>query len=234
VESDELLGLLGQLDEAAASGAIQLLGDHQGGGASLSGNQEVKAEQQPSLVGPTAAELESIKELIHFDHEYLKPIVNVQNESTDNTSPNENESTPDASDATHVNLPMEVELDSGRIPQIGEIDSVQSFKTEDEDEMDLLLAMGTDSATFGDFSNSNILTSDTTFTCDLKELMGLVGSKDCDAHSMSGKSDYGSGSDSGISDAPRSPFSDEELRSPGLGDGLWEESFTDLFPSLDL
>ena len=231
---DELLGLLGQLNEAAASGAIQLLGDEPAGGAPVPGDQEVQAER-PGVVGPTAAELESIKELIQFDHEYLKPIMNVQNESTDDTSSNTDDSATYASEATPVHLPMEVELDSGCIPQIRGIDSVQSFKTDDEDEMDLLLAMGTDSAAFSDFSNSNVLTSDTAFTCDLKELMGLVGSKDCDAHSMSGKSDYGCGSDSGISDAPRSPFSDEGgLGSPGLGDGLWEESFTDLFPSLDL
>lgn len=236
---DELLGLLGQLNEAAASGAIQLLGDaDQAGGTPVSGDPEVQAGQ-PGLVGPTAAELESIKELIQFDHEYLKPTMNVQNESTDTIS-NAKDSAQDASDATHMNLPMEVELDSGCIPHIRGIDSVQSFKTDDEDEMDLLLSMGTESAAFSNFSNSNVLTSDTSFTCDLKELMGLVGTKDCDVRSMSGKSDYGSGSDSGISDAPRSPFSDEGgLRSPGfgspgLGDGLWEESFTDLFPSLDL
>lgn len=182
------------------------------------------------MVGPTAAELESIKELIQFDHEYLKPVLDVQNDSTISESlcsVDNSESTAPAS--------MFMDVDNGSITQIGDMDVQQSFKTEDEDDMDLLLAMGTDSTAFQDFTDSDALTSDTTMTCDLKELMGLVGSKDCDALSLGGKSDFGSGSDSGISDAPRSPFSDEGgLGSPGLGDGLWEESFTDLFPALDL
>lgn len=246
VESDdELLGLLGQLNQAAVSGAIRLLGsegqdEQQGGGALVSGDaQDQEQAQRRGLVGPTAAELESIKELIQFDHEYLKPVLDVQNKSLINGSG----LVANASltqDTSEIPQTMDTGITSDRITQIGEMDTVKSFKIEGEDEMDLLLAMGTDKNTFDDFESMSPLNSDTSLTCDLKELMGLVSpSKDYDSHSSSGRSDYGSGSDSGVSDAPRSPFSDEggPLGSPGLGDSLWEESFTqftDLFPSLDL
>jgi len=241
VESDdELLGLLGQLNQAAVSGAIRLLSsegeEEQRGGTLVPGDEEDQPRQQ-GLVGPTAAELESIKELIQFDHEYLKPVLDVQNNSAINGISLVDNTACATQDTAQMPLTMDSVMTSECITQIGEMDTVQSFKTEGEDEMDLLLGMANDKSTFDDFESCNPLTSDTSFTCDLKELMGLVNStKDYDSHSLSGKSECGSGSDSGISDAPRSPFSDEggPFDSPGLGDGLWEESFTDLFPSLDL
>lgn len=229
---DELLGLLGQLDQAAVRGAIRLLGqDEEGGdgGAAVPGHQEDQEHRR--LVGPTTAELESIKELIQFDHEYLKPLIDAQN-----NCPKNDDSAPMTKHTAQI--ATDTEKTGDYLTQIGEMDTTQSFKTECEDEMDLLLSMGTDKHNFDDFETSSPLNSDASFTCDLKELIGLVSSTtDFDSHSLSGKSDCGSaGSDSGISDSPRSPFSDDggPLGSPGLGDGLWEESFTDLFPSLDL
>jgi len=70
---------------------------------------------------------------------------------------------------------------------------------------------------------------DGVFDCDISDMLGL----DSDITSCDAKSETGSSADSAFSDNPASPFSDGADMSPNLGDNIWEESFTDLFPSLN-
>lgn len=67
------------------------------------------------------------------------------------------------------------------------------------------------------------------FDCDITDLLSLDSDiKRCDA-----KSETGSCGDSAFGETPGSPFSDDADMMPNLGDNIWEESFTELFPSLD-
>lgn len=77
LQSDVLAGLWQELQEAAA--AVAEDDDDDDDSFSETDTDEPSQHQQTApqtaeMVGPTATELESIKELIQFDHEYIKPV----------------------------------------------------------------------------------------------------------------------------------------------------------------
>ena len=73
LQSDTLLGLLEQISELAAATAAEetkAVGDLTTETHSATETRETFTGE---VVGPTTEELESFKELIHFDHIYYKP-----------------------------------------------------------------------------------------------------------------------------------------------------------------
>ena len=73
LQSDVLAGLWQELQKAAEAVA-QEDSDVCSEADEPQQHQQTTTPQDAALVGPTTAELESIKELIQFDHEYMKPI----------------------------------------------------------------------------------------------------------------------------------------------------------------
>ncbi len=187
------------------------------------------------VVGPSAEELESLKELIRFDHEYVKrpptptPVESIKQE---NLQPN----------VAKSQIPViEIDMDDSVI-DLDADDSDFEFRTDilpvkaEAVLRDMLVSLkDVDmSVNSNDTSVPNLLSiNDSVFDCDISELFSLKSNvQNCDAKSDAGHSDYSSCVDSAFGDTPASPFSDTDM-TPNLGDSIWEESFTDLFPSLD-
>lgn len=199
-ESDVLLGLLDGLEEQIAIKSQN--GTITNGTSRIQLGQEVDA----TVVGPTAEELESLKELIKFDHEYVKKPSELAKQTLNViTTCNVNKF---ATGLTNTLVRQDTDNDVLLTPEI----QIQSLDTTD------LVPSLMDS-------------TEGSFDCDLADLLSLD-LNNCDAKSESGRSDS-SGGDSAFGDMPKSPFSDDVSMSPGLGDGTWEESFTELFPSLE-
>lgn len=74
LQSDVLAGLWQDLQEAAAAVAEEDDDEDFSETDKPPQHQQRAAAQDAAMVGPTTAELESIKELIQFDHEYIKPV----------------------------------------------------------------------------------------------------------------------------------------------------------------
>ncbi len=156
------------------------------------------------MVGPTAEELESLKELIKFDHEYVKKPSELAKQT--------------------LNVITTCDLDKLATG----VSNTQVIK--DTDNVLLTPEIQIQSMDTADLVPSLLDSTEGTFDCDITDLLSLdLGN--CDAKSESGRSD--SSGDSAFGDMPKSPFSDDASMSPGLGDGTWEESFTELFPSLE-
>lgn len=172
------------------------------------------------MVGPTAEELESLKELIKFDHEYVKKPSELAKQTLNVV--------------TTCSDKFATELTNNRV------------KTDNDVLLtpEILISMDTP-----DLVPSLLESAAGTFDCDISDLLSFD-LDNCDSKSDSGLSEsesLGSGDsafgdmprspsgsgDSAFGDMPRSPFSDDASMSPGLGDGTWEESFTQLFPSLE-
>jgi len=188
------------------------------------------------VVGPSAEELESLKELIRFDHEYVKrpptPTPVVVSIKQEKPLPN----------VAKSQIPViEIDMDDSVI-DLDSDDSDLEFRTDilpDKAEAalrDMLVSLkDVDmSVNSSDTSVPNLLSiNDSDFDCDIAELFSLKSDvQNCDSKSDAGHSDYSSCVDSAFGDTPGSPFSNPDM-TPNLGDSIWEESFTDLFPSLD-
>jgi len=163
-------------------------------------------------VGPTAEELESLKELIKFDHEYVKKPSAFANQTLNVVTTCSNKlATELKTNTMDVNKNTQDSEDVLTTPEIMDtIDLVPNL-------LDAAAAAGTFDRDISDFWR-----------------MFDPNNNSADTKSESGQSDS-SGNDSAFGDMPRSPFSDDASMSPSasLGDGMWEESFTELFPSLD-
>ena len=157
-----------------------------------------------TLVGPTAEELESLKELIKFDHEYVKKPSELAKQTLNVVTTCSNKL---ATKLTNTRVNTDTDDDVMLTPEIQIVDA--------PDLVPSLL-----DSTVG------------TFDCDISDLLSFDLSN-CDAKSESGQSESSGSGDSAFGDMPKSPFSDDASMSPGLGDGTWEESFTELFPSLE-
>lgn len=162
-------------------------------------------------MGPTAEELESLKELIKFDHEYVKKPSAFANQTLNVITTCSNKlATELRTNSMNVNRNTQDDQDVLNTPEIMDtIDLVPNL-------LDVAAAAGT-------------------FDCDISDLLMFdPNNNSADTKSESGQSDS-SGNDSAFGDMPRSPFSDDVSMSPSasLGNGMWEESFTELFPSLD-
>lgn len=158
------------------------------------------------MVGPTAEELESLKELIKFDHEYVKKPSELAKQTLNVVTTCSN--TELATGLRNTCVKKDPHDDVLLTPEI----QIQSLDT-------------------ADLVPNLLDSSEGTFDCDITDLLSLD-LNNCDVKSDSGRSDS-SGGDSAFGDMPKSPFSDDASMSPGLGDGTWEESFTELFPSLE-
>ena len=190
------------------------------------------------VVGPSAEELESLKELIRFDHEYVKrpptptPFTDIKQENTVYSVVTGSEG------ETPV---IEIDMDDSII-DLDADDSDMKFRTDVFPSkagavlQDMLVSLKDVPLSFDTNNTSvpNLLSiNESVFNCDISELLFLdseVGN--CDVKSDAGRSEYSTSVDSAFGDTPSSPFSDTDM-SPNLGDSIWEDSFTDLFPSLD-
>lgn len=194
-------------------------------------------------MGPSAEELESLKELIRFDHEYVKrppiptPVIDIDQEETASSSTKPSAPEPaeiividddemkdfTSSDASPITMEFRTDLFSSKAG-----DTLQDMLVSLEDSS--LSMSAKDSAV------PNLLSLDDggIFDCDLSDLHSINSDvKSCDSKSESGRSEVGSCVDSAFGETPGSPFSDNADLSPNLGDSTWEESFTDLFSSFD-
>lgn len=137
------------------------------------------------MVGPTAEELESVKELIHFDHTYLKSSV-VKND----ISP------------TYT-------FDTNLTSQVQKLNDIE----------ELLLT-------------NAMQTSEPAPVIDIISKETIMPKQEDNFVVKSPVYTWSTSSDSGYSDYDaNSPMSDVSSGN-GLGDDIWEESFTELFPTL--
>jgi len=233
LESNMLLGLLEDLDPQGPE-------QREAPGGTFEGSP---AQGGPyAVVGPSTEELESLKELIRFDHEYVKkPPVPTATVDIKQEKISYQAAKPDTQESVR---PMDLEDDSVIDFSTGDYPaSVEEFKTDVFREkaeaalQDMLVSLKDASLSVNnkDTTVPNLLSiDDGIFDCDLSDLLSLDSDiKSCDSKSEAGHSEDGSCVDSAFSDTPGSPFSDDMDMSPNLGDSIWEESFTHLFPSLD-
>ena len=176
VESELLLGLLEELNtEGFFTG-----GDLTKTEVEPENDDDISTDSE--VVGTTASQLESLKELIRFDHEYYKkPVERVQNTDKDTIA--------EQSDAVPDNKQPET-----FVPDLG-----VSLDTEP-----VLMDI------------ADIYDNVGGFDCDLTDLLNVDNVR------------HDSYSDSGISDAESSDFP----ASPLTESNDWQDTFTDLFPSL--
>jgi len=229
LESDVLLGLLENLDSQDPAHCHDERASY-----------EVDQGQDGpfAVVGPSTEELESLKELIRFDHEYVKrppvptPTIVIEQEKTENSvaiKPEPREPV--------VCLDMEdsvVNLTSGEDSSASALEfRSQMLPSKAEAALEnMLVSLNEASLSLHtkDTTVPNLLSiDDGVFDCDISDMLGL----DPEVTSCDAKSETGSSADSAFNDTPASPFSDGADLSPNLGDNIWEESFTDLFPSFD-
>ena len=199
------------------------------GSGDVSAAAKITSEQ---VVGPSTAELDSINELIHFDHIYYKPPVSVPEpmavENSQNVAPII--VIPDE-DETSVNLPSPTSSIEGNNVPMSEFSESIDFNDFDVIEelinQDLLPSDNT----------AEILPSDNTSKA-CKSGLAIIDSLGESLYmspnfkGLTVPRTIGSLSDSGYSDmgSPRSDIS--SLDSSCQEEEMWEESFTELFPSL--
>lgn len=237
------------------------------------------------MVGPSAEELESLKELIRFDHEYVKrppvpaPFADIELEKTAPAvakplakAPAQAPARSQACDRAQIPAQATVQAQATATAQAQAPVAIIDIDEEDEAvssspspspppltkmELDMDLFPAKAEAALQDMlvslksaslavSNAgddaaavpNLLSiqdcDSGVFDCDFSDLLSVgteLGS--CDSKSESGWSEVGSSVDSAFGETPGSPLSDYSDMSPNLSDNIWEESFTNLFPSLD-
>ena len=269
----ELIGLLQQIVEDTSADGIERTSHSQ---CSSSGETGCSA----AVVGPTAAELESLKELIQFDHEYYKSEPPTMNVSQYNDKPQSNLSqvttsgtakmteskcvtsskVPSATESNSENaanvasfqnstntvMPSESELEKYlernfeslvdlnallEESQVGGLDQVASVSSEDKTihmNSESVLVTGRSVKEVNERLNLQpeviSFSDDLTSVIPYSPLQSLV---DDEASLKTSISDSAYSSD--LSDV-NSPKSDTSLFEES--DILWEESFTELFPSL--
>jgi uncharacterized protein YndB with AHSA1/START domain len=205
----------------------------------ISGNNQ----PQVSVVGPTTAELESIKELIRFDHEYIKtePVETVVITDDDDNGDGTNQL--DLDNSMEIECKVEDTKTDSLVEncnsEFGEIDLEQfAASTMDFESLLELSSLPDDLQTI---VNPLIKKkSDTSISTEKPSVKSTELNMDSVASTFSlnsptfleepqwpgATSESGYGSDIN-SDVP-SPCSDTS----NLQDDLWEESFTELFPTL--
>jgi hypothetical protein len=262
LESDMLLGFLENFNTEAPGPASSVTPD------SLQADP-VQDVPYP-VVGPSAEELESLKELIRFDHEYVKrppvptPVIDIEQEKAapvmaKSPAPVQAKAQARAPAKAKPQAPVQApvviidvddddnEAATAPPPAVEMLDfETDLFPGKAEAALqDMLVSLKSASLTVNSSSNHSSDTSvpnllsieddSGVFDCDFADLLAAGGPDvgSCDAKSESGRSEAGSCVDSAFGETPGSPFSDYSDMTPNLGDNIWEESFTDLFPSLD-
>lgn len=137
---DVLLSILKQIQADASVNLVEI--DSISGGEPSGDDAQTVAEETTSpdvMVGPTAIELESVKELIQFDHIYYKP-----------TSP-KGQGQPSTFVEGHVPEDIEVEIDSEVMTSSSEDDSNSDTALLDIDELLDLTSFNWDSMNHFDF-----------------------------------------------------------------------------------
>jgi len=178
VESEFLLGLLQELNPEG----FFTEGDFPNTSCE---SQHDDSSSNSEVVGTTASQLESLKELIRFDHEYYKkPLESVQ-PADKNSTPEQSNTVPDTKSEPETRVP------------------------------DLTVSMDTEPVLM---DIPDIYDNTGGFDCDLTDLLGVNSTRN-DSYS-----------DSGISDAESSDFP----ASPLTESNDWQDTFTDLFPSLGM
>jgi len=283
MESDVLLELLQQLSEATSYS-----GDNVPAGTTPGSELEQQAttELAHTVVGPTPAELESINELIRFDHVYYKPEPTVKNIQPKEvvavgTTAGKVESTKmyktilPAGEPIHITQPVAVQvqpptpaddddviiIDSGAelsdssstsdmsvddvVEGLNTLEDLESFLQQDQvstttdlfaerkplssndtfvsKDTNVHSAKKTEKVTSSPIHSMPMDVTDFSFSMSPEHLFGL------DTDFISSSNSLRSPSSSYYSDAS-SPRSDG--LSGALDDDVWEESFTELFPSL--
>lgn len=263
MQCDVLAGLLQELQEAATDAAVTKTTTAEVATPATSDDKTAATLSHAPVVGPTAADLESIKELIQFDHEYIKT-VQVQNSvnskpaaaaaaakkktkpkmvSVINVSVSANQAspakptTPEQSDAK-LDLPdffntemlnLSPDLLDDLNALLGEVNTSSSNTASDcKDGKQLQQpSFVSQNNTTHKRKSSDSSSSPTKMSRVDSDLCYETIARFDDLFSPEEPVSPHSVSD--LSDA-RSPAS--EISSPGLGDDMWEESFTELFPSL--
>lgn len=233
MESDVLLGILGELNgqglDEQGPESINFKQDR-GEEETLAPRNADPSAAASSLVGAAAADMESIKELIRFDHVYYK-------------RPAEKGAAAIKEDAK----PVKIINKSVLIPDVERVDTSQSNVMDPNQSVDFdfllpLTKLNGDSKIqmSNPFAPSKIAAAsdaEDQFQCDISQLLTNEDLDMCDSFSDSGKSTTSSSGDSGVGsdDPPSSPgFPLDPLGSPAMPNCDWEESFIDLFPSLDM
>lgn len=234
MQSDVLLGILGEINgqgHPTEDGPESVDFDQEGGeeDALFAGNANPSAAA-PSLVGAAAADMESIKELIRFDHVYYKrpaektPTIKEEMKQVKII----NKSALPLGGEKCLETPQDSLVDPDQSVDFGFLMSLN--KVNGEDEVQLTNPFVTNKIA----PMSNVVDQ---FDCDISQLLTNEDLDMCDSLSDSGKSTGSSSADSGVDsdDGPSSPhFTMDPLGSPVMPNCDWEESFIDLFPSLDM
>lgn len=180
------------------------------------------------MVGPTATELESFKELIEFDHVYFKPNSNICN-----AKPARSLLSQPAKKAVSLLNPKPAapSLKVAETFDVTDVDfSTLSESLESLEDLDQLCVTALSQTSNNNTDNSFLEDEPDSKKCKLSPIVGtsLYDELDLDIYSSPEArhpSDAGYSSDQSIA----SPKSD--ISYP-LSDDLWEESFSELFPSL--
>lgn len=224
LQSDVLLGILGEINGQGPpiEGPESIDITHEDGGDSISPSGTDSSAATATVVGTTAADMESIKELIRFDHVYFKrpteKVIAVKEETKDiNKSAD--------SPLPHNNVIVAPEESFTDFDQSSSLDFLLSLDSKDA------IRLSNPFAT----SKCDSANAEDNFDCDISSLLTCEDLDMCDSLSDSGKS-TGSSADSGVmsDEAPSSPDFVDPLGSPVLPNCDWEDSFIDLFPSLDM